>query len=45
MREMLGIMLRKEGYEVVVADSRAQAAGVLGHEAIDMVVTDEAIYR
>jgi len=40
MREMLGIMLRKEGYEVVVADSRAQAAGVLGHEAIDMVVTD-----
>ena len=40
MREMLGIMLRKEGYEVVVADSRAQAAAVLGHEAIDMVVTD-----
>jgi two-component system response regulator PilR (NtrC family) len=40
MREMLGIMLRKEGYEVVVADSRAQAAAVLGHETIDMVVTD-----
>ena len=40
MREMLGIMLRKEGYEVVVADSRTQAAAVLGHEAVDMVVTD-----
>ncbi len=40
MREMLGIMLRKEGYEVVIADSRAQAAAVLGHEAIDMVITD-----
>jgi len=40
MREMLGIMLRKEGYEVVVAGSRVQAAGVLSHESIDMVVTD-----
>jgi len=40
MREMLGIMLRKEGYEVVMADSRAQAAAVLGHDAIDMVITD-----
>ena len=40
MREMLGIMLRKEGYEVVVADSRATAAGVLGREAVDMVITD-----
>ena len=26
MREMLGIMLTKEGYEVVTADSRGQAA-------------------
>jgi two-component system response regulator PilR (NtrC family) len=40
MREMLGIMLRKEGYGVVMADSRAQAAAVLGHEAVDMVITD-----
>jgi two-component system response regulator PilR (NtrC family) len=40
MREMLGIMLRKEGYGVVMADSRVQAAAVLGHEAVDMVITD-----
>jgi two-component system response regulator PilR (NtrC family) len=40
MREMLGIVMRKEGYEVVMADSRAQAAAVLSHEAIDVVVTD-----
>jgi two-component system response regulator PilR (NtrC family) len=40
MREMLGIVLRKEGYQVVMADSRAQAAAVLSHEAIDVVVTD-----
>jgi DNA-binding NtrC family response regulator len=40
MREMLGIVLRKEGYEVVMADSRVQAAAVLGHEVIDVVVTD-----
>ena len=31
MREMLGIVMRKEGYQVVMADSRAQAAAVL-HE-------------
>jgi two-component system response regulator PilR (NtrC family) len=40
MREMLGIMLRKEGYGVSVADSRATAAAVLGREAVDMVITD-----
>jgi two-component system response regulator PilR (NtrC family) len=40
MREMLAIMLRKEGYEVVAADSRAQAAAVLGNGAVDMVITD-----
>jgi two-component system response regulator PilR (NtrC family) len=40
MREMLGIMLRKEGYNVVVAESRATAAAILGREAVDMVITD-----
>jgi DNA-binding NtrC family response regulator len=40
MREMLGIVMRKEGYQVVTADSRSQAAAVLGKQAIDVVVTD-----
>ena len=40
MREMLSIMLHKEGYEVKAAASRAQAAGVLGRGAVDMVITD-----
>jgi two-component system response regulator PilR (NtrC family) len=40
MREMLGIMLRKEGYEVVLAESRAMAAAVLAKGPFDLVVTD-----
>ena len=40
MREWLAIMLRKEGYQVVVADGRRQAAAVLGNETVDMVITD-----
>jgi two-component system response regulator PilR (NtrC family) len=40
MREMLAIMLGKEGYEVVTADSRASAAKVLGRQAVDLVITD-----
>ncbi len=40
MREMLAIMLRKEGYEIVTADGRGQAAAVLGNETIHMVITD-----
>jgi two-component system response regulator PilR (NtrC family) len=40
MREMLGIMLRKEGYDIVVAENRAQAAGVLAQGRVDMVITD-----
>ena len=43
MREMLAIMLRKEGYEVVAAEGRAQAAAVLGREPVDMVITDLAV--
>ncbi len=40
MREMLGIMLRKEGFEILAAQSRAQAATLLGQGAVDMVITD-----
>jgi two-component system, NtrC family, response regulator PilR len=40
MREMLGIMLRKEGHHVLLAEDRASAAKVLGKSAIDLVVTD-----
>jgi two-component system response regulator PilR (NtrC family) len=40
MREMLGIMLRKEGYDVLLADSRAMAAAVLARGPVDMLITD-----
>jgi two-component system, NtrC family, response regulator PilR len=40
MREMLGIMLRKEGFEVLLTESRAQAAAVLARGAVEMVITD-----
>jgi len=40
MREVLAIMLTKEGYEVVAADSRAQAAAVLAKAPADLVITD-----
>jgi two-component system response regulator PilR (NtrC family) len=40
MRELLAIMLAKEGYEVVTAASRATAAAVLGNGAMDAVITD-----
>jgi two-component system response regulator PilR (NtrC family) len=40
MREVLAIMLRREGYEVVTADSRAQAAAVLAQGAVSLVITD-----
>ncbi|HEY6548036.1 MAG TPA: sigma-54 dependent transcriptional regulator [Vicinamibacteria bacterium] len=40
MREMLAIMLSREGYEVVTADSRRQAAGALAKGPADMVITD-----
>ncbi len=40
MRELLAIMLRKEGYEVVTVEGRAQAAAVLAKQVLDMVITD-----
>jgi two-component system response regulator PilR (NtrC family) len=40
MREMLGIMLRREGFGVESADSRARAGTILAQGAVDMVITD-----
>ena len=40
MREMLAIMLFKEGFEVLVAESRAAAAKVFAQGTVDMVITD-----
>ena len=40
MREMLGIMLRKEGFEVLAAESRSQAATLLGQGPVEMIITD-----
>jgi len=40
MTEMLGIMLRKEGYDVALAESRGTAAAVLARGPVDMVITD-----
>src|SRR2546428_8175416 len=40
MRELLAIMLRKDGFDVVAAESRTQAAAVLSRGPVDMIVTD-----
>jgi len=40
MREMLGIMMRKEGFQVVTAETRAGAGDALQREAFDIVITD-----
>jgi len=40
MRELLAILLKKEGFEVLTAGSRAEAAALLGRHAVDMVLTD-----
>jgi len=40
IRDLLGIMLRKEGYDMVMAENRASAARVLARDAVDMVITD-----
>jgi two-component system response regulator PilR (NtrC family) len=39
MRELLAIMLKKEGFEVLTAESRAVAAAVLGQGPVDLVIT------
>jgi two-component system, NtrC family, response regulator PilR len=40
LRDLLTIMLRKEGYEVTTAESRAQAAEKLSRTPVAMVITD-----
>ncbi len=40
MREMLGIMMRKEGFDVVTAATRSSASELLGQRAMDVVITD-----
>jgi CheY-like chemotaxis protein len=44
MREMLVIMLTKEGYDVITADSRATAAKALARGPVDMVITDLGVF-
>jgi len=45
MREFLAIMLRKEGYEVIVADGGESALDVLRREQVDLIVTDVRMPR
>jgi two-component system response regulator PilR (NtrC family) len=40
MRDLLTIMLTKEGYDVTPAEGRAQAAALLATRVVDMVITD-----
>jgi two-component system response regulator PilR (NtrC family) len=40
MREFLGIMLTREGYEVVVAENGSQAMAVLRQRAFDLLISD-----
>jgi two-component system, NtrC family, response regulator PilR len=40
MREMLAILLKKEGLDVRIAASRAEAARTLGEGPVDLVLTD-----
>jgi DNA-binding NtrC family response regulator len=40
MREMLAILLKKEGHDVRTAGSRAEAAQTLGAGMVDLVLTD-----
>ena len=40
MREVLAILLKKEGFDVLTAGSRAEAAAALTRCAVDMILTD-----
>jgi len=40
MRELLGIVLRREGYDVLVAESGRQALAVLEKETVDLLISD-----
>ena len=40
MRELLAIVLRREGYEVIVADNGRSAIATLERQAIDLLISD-----
>jgi two-component system response regulator PilR (NtrC family) len=40
MRELLAIVLKREGYEVLLADSGTEAIRVLDNEPIDLLISD-----
>src|SRR5262245_21742909 len=40
MRELLAIVLRREGYEVLLADSGQSAISMLEREAVDLLISD-----
>jgi two-component system, NtrC family, response regulator PilR len=40
MRELLSIVLRRDGYEVLVADNGKAAVDILSHERVDVLITD-----
>jgi two-component system response regulator PilR (NtrC family) len=40
MRELLAIVLRREGYEVLLADSGRAAIDALEHEPVDILISD-----
>ena len=40
MRELLAIVLRREGYEVLLADSGRAAVGLLEREPVDLLISD-----
>jgi two-component system response regulator PilR (NtrC family) len=40
MREMLRIVLRRDGYDVAVAANGTEAVDALGHEPVDLLISD-----
>jgi two-component system response regulator PilR (NtrC family) len=40
MRELLAIVLRREGYDVVLAESGREAVDLLGKEPVDLLISD-----
>ena len=40
MRELLAIVLRREGYEVLLADNGQAAIDLLGRESVDVLISD-----
>jgi CheY-like chemotaxis protein len=40
MRELLSIVLRRDGYDVMVAEDGAGALEILGRQSVDILITD-----